>query len=272
MKQMPQLLKEFQPDFFGGAGSDSMPEKPPVSADAPSVKIEKFVPKLSFVTRTQREQLISNPYASFLRGKTLEEISIVDKDLGSKLYKKSKTKEGEEKLETYRKAYYSAITIATEALLTAVDERFIHHETGLLFFVVENGLKQIVRYNYSPYYFERVDNQYRTHTPTLHLEFRSEKPNPISETGYFSHFFGQIPIDDVTSFGDFLIKQIRYARKVKSTIIFEGKIYEFNPAEFPLLADKKKTKRQRCRNCRSKLDSYGDCPKCQPDWEEMPEE
>lgn len=210
----------------------------------------------SFVTERQRELMRASPYASFVRGKTLEEIKAIDDDFGNKLYKKRDTADGERRLELWRNTVSSARTIALEIEYKKIDERFCSPEKGIILLIGKHGEKTTVSYKFSPYYFDRDGG--RTHTPVHHLEFKSETPTEISETGYRSHFFGFVPYAHVRNFADFMIQMLRIHLNVTAPIVLEGQRYEFDAS---ILPTKTKPKNRKCPECSFKMKA-DECPNC----------
>lgn len=237
-----------QQSFFGlfdQAGTAATALKVSSKPSEPKPESTEF----SFVTKRQREVMRSNPYAPFLRDKSIDEIRELEKTIGTDLWKKSqKNAAAARQLEAWRTAYASALTIAVEKEYKAVDERFCKPEKGIFYLVGKDGQEQLIAYKYTPSNFDMRDE--RTGFPIHHLEYNSGKvPTEISETGYRSHFFGNVPVAHVKDFADFMVQTLRIAHKVKGTIIFEGQRYEFDASMLPA----EKPKKKKCPECNSKM-------------------
>lgn len=216
-------------------------------------------PILSFVTGRQLEVLRTSPYAQFVRGKSLEDLRALADSFGTKLWKnRDKSAAAARRLEEWRTALSSAQTVALETEYRKVDERFCSPENGVFFLVGAGGTETAVGYKFHPFYFDQSGN--RTGTPCHHIEFKSEVPTEISETGYRSHFFGNVPFSSVKSFSDFLIQMLRIALKVQATIVFEAITYEFDASLLPVPAPKRK--KSNCPECADPLDRDGKCLDC----------
>ena len=216
-----------------------------------------------FVTPYQRYVLETNPYARFLRGKTLDEINSIGKPIIKELFKKKdKSAKNERKYDEFLEAEWSVQTEALEKIYRALDERFCYREEGVFTLIDKHGNPQIIEYSYDPFHFFTPTS---VTPPVHHLEFRSNKPcepNEISETGYRSHFFINVPFYEVGNFADFLIKTLRLALGVKSTIVFEGVCYEFVPSEWFKEKPKQTKKKKYCPECNGILNSWGECEDC----------
>lgn len=178
----------------------------------------------TIVSKAHHRIMQQNPFAFVFRGKTLEEIEAIHKSKSGYYFKRSNTPQGAHRLSEWYSAMFAGQAIALEEAYRAVDARFIETQNGEFYLEDKKGIKTLVRFEFSPNYFGTENS---TTVPTPHLEFRTDVPTEISETGYRSHFLQYIPYQEVNDFNDFLIKILRHHLKVKSNVIFENKEYGF---------------------------------------------
>lgn len=242
-----------QKNFF-----DLFDQEPEPCAPPPKPVENTPAPAITFVSMRQREILRSSPFASFVRGKSLEEIAELDKTVGHELYRKSDGATGMRRLNEWRDAANAARTVALEAEYRKVDERFCSPGNGVFYLIGKDGRETAVGYKYSPFYFDSTP--YRTGTPVHHLEFKSEGATEVSETGYRSHFLTFVPYSDVKDFADFIVKILRLHLKVTEKIVFEGADFIFDESLLP--APKPKKKKTECGICGERLGDGGNCLDC----------
>lgn len=210
----------------------------------------------TLVSNAQRRIMQQNKFFFIFRDKTLEEIEEIHKSRSGYYFKRSNTAEGSRQLSEWYSAMFTGQTIALERAYRAVDERFLERQKGEFYLEDKKGNKTNIQFIFAPDHF---GSESRTTIPTHHLEFRSETPNEISETGYRSHFIQYVPYGEVEDFNDFLIKILRHHFKIKSNIIFENQEFGFGeetgeqPFEVQLFC-------QECGEMNFKLEE--DCPSC----------
>lgn len=116
----------------------------------------------------------------------------------------------------------SFLTVMAESAYKQVDERFITNQTGAFQIIGADGQIFEITFQYKPDYMQ---NPQRVAFPRHHLYFVSEGGNPITETGYLSHFFHYVPYDKVRSFEDFLLYVLRIDMALKLPVIINGETY-----------------------------------------------
>ena len=89
-------------------------------------------------------------------------------------------------------AFYTAQTIALENIYRELDSRFLDICEGSFQLTTADGASQKIRFRYEPDYYV-FDKRERCKTPTPRLEFFSDEPSIISNTGYRNEFMQCVP-------------------------------------------------------------------------------
>lgn len=219
----------------------------------------EFVP--SFVSKAQLELTKSHPLAFMFKGKTLEEIDQIDKNHVKVQFRKSNAQGDNSYINQWHSLVSAFQTLVCEQEYLKTDKRFTQITTGSFSIIKENGQVSEIHFSYNPNFFDRTGTS--TVFPAHHIEFRSDAPSPISETGYRSHFIRIIPFHCVESFEDFLIQLLRIQFKITNTIVLKDKSYEFIAEDYPILTVKKSVTPTKCPECETKgyTESNG-CDEC----------
>lgn len=233
---------------FGNAGTVYQTAVTEVLGEAKSDK--------TLVSLAQRKIMQQNKFFFIFKDKTLEEIEEIHKSRSGYYFKRSNTAEGSQRLSEWYSAMFTGQTMALEQAYRGVDERFLETQKGEFYLEDKKGVRTKIQFIFAPDYF---GSKNRTTIPTHHLEFRSETPNEISETGYRSHFIQYVPYGKVEDFNDFLIKILRHHFKIKSNIIFENQEFGFGEEKGEQLFEVQLFC-QECGEMNFKLEE--DCPSC----------
>ena len=174
-----------------------------------------------FVSEKQREIVCNHPLRGLFLGKGLEAVAPSDQPLfpepttGNILKHLNYSTKWDEIATSF-------LAVLVEKEYKAVDERFIHNQTGNFQIIGEDGKLFDINYTYKPNYHE---NPQRLAFPSHHLYFVSDGRNPLTETGYLSHFFHYVPYDKVRSFEEFLLYVMRVDLELELPVIINGVTY-----------------------------------------------
>lgn len=199
-----------QLSLFGSLG-DSLE---PAENKAVGIKINPVILRdltIGFVSPAQKHIAAENPYFFQFKNRTLEEIEELDNLYGKKFYQTAKHRD-------WLNAYWTAQTIALEKLYAARDVKFLDRYSAKFWLVANDGKAQEVCFDHSPCLFFATPT--RVTVPNPHIEFRTEEPSPISETGYRSHFLNCIPFNEVSSMEELITLIVKKHLSINAEIIF----------------------------------------------------
>lgn len=143
----------------------------------------------NFVSSAQRKIVRENPYFSLFSDKTLGQLGGSDQNDCQTFFNHNR--------HPLLEAFWTAQTIALEKLYNALDARFLRPYSGSFHIMREDGTVQEICYKFEPDY--KPSDKPRTTPPRPRLQFFSDAPSPISNTGYLNHFMECVPFTLVSS-------------------------------------------------------------------------
>ena len=186
--QIPPMVDAVQTNSIEPVTDISAKIKQEVVSVKPKAK-KPVVESTAFVSEKQREIVNNHPLRGLFLGKGLEAVAPNDQSLfpeqatGNILKHLNYSTKWDEIATSF-------LAVLVESAYKQVDERFITNQTGNFQIIGEEGQVFDITYTYKPNYHE---NPQRLAFPQHHLYFVSDGGNPLTETGYLSHFFQYVP-------------------------------------------------------------------------------